>query len=93
MKFTLRFQFIQKARQSDAKAPIRKSVDNATQSKWGGRFHLKNSPEEMNRMVIALQERVEVIWSIELCYEALTDLNAYYKVSIFNIEIEPLLSR
>lgn len=74
---------IQKARQSDAKAQIKRSVDNATQNEWGGRFHFTNSSDEMNRMVIALQERVEVNMVDRACYEALTDLNAYYKVSIF----------
>lgn len=36
----------------------------------------------MNRMILALQKRVEVNMVDRACSEALTDLSAYYKVGI-----------
>jgi hypothetical protein len=73
---------IQRARQDDAKERIKKSLDNAIQNEWGGIFKFSNSLGEMNRMISALQERVEVNMVDRACSEALTDLNAYYKVFI-----------
>jgi hypothetical protein len=73
---------IQRARQDDARASIKRSVDNAMRKEWGGTFHFSNSPEEMNRMVVALQERVDVNMVDRACSEAQTDLNAYYKVRL-----------
>jgi hypothetical protein len=71
----------QRARHDDAKARIKKSVDNATQMDWGGRFHFNNSPDDLNRLISTLQARVEVNMVDQACSEALTDLNAYYNVS------------
>ncbi|KAJ5807942.1 Dynamin [Penicillium riverlandense] len=73
---------IQRARHDDAKARIKKSVDKASQMDWGGVFHFSNSPDEMNRLISALQARVEVNMVDRACSEALTDLNAYYKVAM-----------
>lgn len=74
---------IQRARHDDAKERIKKSVDNAIRKDWGGTFHFSNSQCEMDRMVSALQERVEVNMVDRACSEALTDLNAYYKVILY----------
>lgn len=74
---------IQKARHDDAKAHIKSSVNHALHEDWGGRFHFTNSPDEVHRMISALQGRVEVNMVDRACSEALTDLNAYYKVTSY----------
>ncbi|KAJ5640301.1 Dynamin [Penicillium longicatenatum] len=71
---------IQKARHDEAKESIRTSVRKAAESDWGGNVHFSNNTHEMNRMILALQKRVEVNMVDRACSEALTDLNAYYKV-------------
>jgi len=76
---------IQKARYDDAKEGIRTSVKEATESDWGGNVHFSNYPSEMERMIVALQNRVQVNMVDRACSEALTDLHAYYKVSLEHI--------
>ncbi|KAJ5110792.1 Dynamin [Penicillium argentinense] len=73
---------IQKARHDEAKESIRTSVKKAAESDWGGNVYFSNTPHEMNRMILALQKRVEVNMVDRACSEALTDLNAYYKVAM-----------
>lgn len=70
---------VQKARQSDAKESVRQSVEN---SGLDGNVHSGNLSSKIERMSLALQNRVQVNMVDRACSEALTDLNAYYKVSL-----------
>lgn len=76
---------IQHARHDDVKDCIQKTADNAMLRNWDGKFHFTNSSDEFKKMVAALQQNIELDMVDRACSEALTDLNAYYKVSHQNI--------
>ncbi|KAF3391684.1 hypothetical protein F1880_007453 [Penicillium rolfsii] len=47
-----------------------------------GKFHMSNSADEIEKLVMSLQQRVVVDISQQACCEAQNDLIAYYKVAM-----------
>lgn len=72
---------IQRERQDRPKKHIQDSMKNAIQEERNGRFHFSNSQDEVDRLVNALQVRMNVDMAEQACSDAQTDLDAYYKVS------------
>lgn len=46
-----------------------------------GKFHVSNTPEDIDQLVASCQRHVQVNMDEQACSEALTALDAYYKVS------------
>lgn len=73
---------IQKARNDQSKNRIQQSMHSAIKSDWNGKFHMSNSADNIEKLVISLQRQVVVDMTEQACSEAQNDLNAYYKVSL-----------
>ena len=75
---------VQKARNNRSKQDLGTSLNNAINEDWNGRFHVSNSPIEINRLVASLQNHGVIVDMEErACHEAEIDLDAYYKVRFF----------
>lgn len=55
----------------------------ATDHEWNGKLHISNSAVDGQKLLAALQRRINVDMDLQACEEALAGLNAYYKVSYF----------
>lgn len=72
---------IQKARNDRSRQDLGTSLHNTINDDWNGRFHVSNSQDEINRLVMSLQNHGVIVDMEErACSEAQTDLDAYYKV-------------
>ncbi|PGH37001.1 hypothetical protein GX50_00237 [[Emmonsia] crescens] len=71
---------IQKARQEATKKAIQKAIGNAT-ADWG-KFHVSNTPSDMDRLMSSLQGHIYVDMNQQACEEAKAGLDAYYKVAM-----------
>ncbi|KAF2096191.1 dynamin GTPase [Rhizodiscina lignyota] len=72
---------IQKSRQDKMKKQITSSISRVITSDFNGHFHVKNSPDEINRLVVNLQKGIVVDMDEQACTEALDGLRSYYKVA------------
>lgn len=75
---------IQKARLDRSKRHLEECMDRAIDEDWNRTFHFSNSPNEINRLLSSLQDRVIVDMTEQACSDARTDLAAYYKVCILS---------
>lgn len=73
---------IQKARLDRSKRHLKASMDRAINEDWNRTFHFSNSPNEINRLLSSLQDRVIVDMVEQACADARSDLAAYYKVCV-----------
>ncbi|KAM0081148.1 hypothetical protein ACKRZS_006697 [Fusarium odoratissimum] len=73
---------VQKARLNFQRIAIKDVVAEVTQLDWHGKLHIPNSSVEIEKFVSALQARVTVNMDEQACNEAVTELNAYYKVAM-----------
>lgn len=73
---------IQKARQDSLKKAIQTAMKGAVDEDWNGKFHISNTPIDSEKLLASLQRRIIVNMDDQACAEALTGLNAYYKVCI-----------
>ncbi|KAL3475553.1 dynamin GTPase [Aspergillus californicus] len=73
---------IQKARNDQSKRQIQDSLHNSIQTDWNGKFHINNSTESIDKLVLSLQQQVIVDMTKQACSEAQNDLSAYYKVAM-----------
>lgn len=71
---------IQKSRNDRAKKHLHKSMENAIDEDWNGRFHISNSSDDINKLFASLQTRVTFDMEEQACNDAQNDLGAYYKV-------------
>lgn len=72
---------IQKSRQDFLKNSIEKTMKEATDHEWNGKLHISNNAVDGQKLLAALQRRINVDMDLQACEEALAGLNAYYKVS------------
>jgi hypothetical protein len=49
--------------------------------KWNGKLHISNNAVDGQKLLAALQRRINVDMNLQACEEALAGLNAYYKVT------------
>jgi vacuolar-type H+-ATPase subunit H len=71
---------VQKARLNFQKMAVKDVVAEVTQRDWHGKLHIPNCSVEIEKFVSALQARITVNMDEQACNEAVTELNAYYKV-------------
>jgi hypothetical protein len=71
---------IQKDRLQSTRTMIEKLMKEVSKQEWGGRLHISNNSVDADRLLSALQSRINVDMTAQGCEEALTDLKAYYKV-------------
>jgi hypothetical protein len=71
---------IQNARESSLKDLIQKAMRGAVEKEWHGKFHVSNTPLELEKVLTSLQSRVTVNMDDQACAEAIGGLQAYYKV-------------
>lgn len=74
---------MQKSRQDFLRNSIEKAMREATDHEWNGKLHISNSAVDGQKLLAALQRRINVDMDLQACEEALAGLNAYYKVSYF----------
>jgi hypothetical protein len=55
--------------------------DNAAQG-WSGKLHVSNNNFDAAKLLSSLQSRIVVDMDAQACAEALSGLNAYYKVRL-----------
>lgn len=72
---------LQNARLDDQKAKVKKAVEEVAQFDWNGKLHIANNTDDINRFIAAIKSHITVDMDEQACKEALTQLNAYYKVS------------
>jgi Zn-finger nucleic acid-binding protein len=72
---------IQKSRQDFLRNSIEKAMREATDHEWNGKLHISNNSVDGEKLLAALQRRINVDMDLQACEEALAGLNAYYKVS------------
>ncbi|RKK96868.1 hypothetical protein BFJ68_g14192 [Fusarium oxysporum] len=73
---------VQKARLNFQRTAIKDVMAEVTQLDWHGKLHISNSSVEIEKFVSALQARITVNMDEQACNEAVTELNAYYKVAM-----------
>ncbi|KAG4429202.1 hypothetical protein IFR05_015315 [Cadophora sp. M221] len=73
---------IQNARESSMKDAIQKAMRAAVEKDWHGKFHVSNTPLELEKVLASLQKRVIVNMDDQACAEAMGGLQAYYKVAM-----------
>ncbi|PLB48767.1 hypothetical protein P170DRAFT_425786 [Aspergillus steynii IBT 23096] len=74
---------IQKARNDWSRQDLGILLHNTINDDWNGRFHVSNSPDEISRLMMSLQNYGVIVNMEErACSEAQTDLAVYYKVAI-----------
>ncbi|SPJ90330.1 related to dynamin GTPase [Fusarium torulosum] len=73
---------VQRARLTSQRTAMKDIVSNVTKQDWHGKLHIPNCAAEIEKFVSALQARIIVNMDDQACSEALTELNAYYKVAM-----------
>ncbi|KIW65525.1 hypothetical protein, variant, partial [Phialophora macrospora] len=73
---------IQKAREQGTKDVVKKALIETREQDWNGRMHISNVQMDMDRFLAGLQQRVQVNMTEQACAEALSGLQAYYKVRV-----------
>ena len=71
---------VQNARQGDLKKMIGKLMNDSAAQDWNGKLHVSNNNFDAAKLLLALQSRIIVDMDAQACAEALSGLNAYYKV-------------
>ncbi|KAH0266898.1 dynamin GTPase, partial [Aureobasidium melanogenum] len=73
---------IQKSRQDFLRNSIEKAMREATDHEWNGKLHISNNAVDGQKLLAALQRRINVDMDLQACEEALAGLNAYYNVAL-----------
>jgi hypothetical protein len=71
---------IQKSRQDFLRNSMEKAMREATDHEWNGKLHISNNSVDGQKLLAALQRRINVDMDLQACEEALAGLNAYYEV-------------
>lgn len=71
---------VQKSRLDAQKAAMRLAVVDVAQHEWGGKLHISNQAEDLDRFLSAIESRIIVDMDEQACQEALKELDSYYKV-------------
>jgi len=72
---------IQKARQENMRNILKKAMNETTAQDWNGKLHISNNSFDSAKLLSSLQNRIIVDMDAQACTEALSSLDAYYKVS------------
>jgi hypothetical protein len=71
---------IQKSREQGTREIVRQAVIETRNQDFHGKMHISNVQLDMDRFLTGLQQRVQVNMTEQACAEALSGLQAYYKV-------------
>ncbi|KAF5120275.1 Interferon-induced GTP-binding protein Mx [Metarhizium anisopliae] len=71
---------VQKSRLDAQKTAVRTAIAQVTEQDWHGKLHISNHQDDIDRFVSAIESRITVDMDEQACKEALTELDAYYKV-------------
>lgn len=71
---------IQNSREQLTKDVLKRAVTETRDLDWHGKMHISNVQMDMDRFLNCLQQRVQVNMTEQACTEALSSLQAYYKV-------------
>lgn len=71
---------VQKSRLNAQKTAVRTAIAQVTEQDWRGKLHISNHQDDIDRFVSAIESRITVDMDEQACKEALTELDAYYKV-------------
>jgi hypothetical protein len=71
---------IQKSREQVTRDVLKRAVTETRDQDWHGKMHISNVQMDMDRFLAGLQQRVQVNMTEQACAEALSGLQAYYKV-------------
>jgi len=72
---------IQKGRFDGQKAAVRKAVNQCTADR-NGKLHISNTPEDIDQFVQSIGGHIVVDMDEQACSDALSQLDAYYKVAL-----------
>lgn len=72
---------VQKERLQSQQTAIRAAISLVTHHDRHGKPHISNSPDDVEEFITAIKSRITVDIDQEACNEAMTQLDAYYKVS------------
>lgn len=73
---------VQKDRLAGQRAAIKAAIALTTEHDWNGRLHISNITEDFQKFMAATEAKITVNMEEQACKEALTQLKAYYKVSM-----------
>ena len=71
---------IQNARQEALRKLLKKAMNETASQDWNGKLHVSNNTFDAAKLLSSLQSRIIVDMDAQACAEALSGLNAYYKV-------------
>ena len=74
---------IQKDRQQRMKSVVRRAITQTRDQDWNGRMHISNTVDDVDRLMSGIERRIIVDMDQQACEEALSGLQAYYKVKPF----------
>ncbi|KAL4765144.1 P-loop containing nucleoside triphosphate hydrolase protein [Aspergillus foveolatus] len=73
---------IQKARLNAQREEVRNAVTRVANEDWNGNLHISNTSYDLDTFLRGLGQRITIDMDKQACDEALTQLNAYYKVAL-----------
>ena len=71
---------IQNDRQSRMKAAVRKALAETRDDDWRRKVHISNTQVDIDRLISGIERRIIVDMDTQACEDALSGLQAYYKV-------------
>lgn len=86
---------VQKARLDSQKSAVKNAVNLVAEHDRNGKLHISNIQSEIERFVSAIGSRITVDMDDQACNEAVTELDAYYKVKMlhYSVQCPNLLTR
>jgi replication initiation and membrane attachment protein DnaB len=72
---------VQKAREQGTRTLLKQAMTHTREHDWNGKMHISNTQVDLDKFLAGLQQRIIVNMDEQACNEALTGLNAYYKVN------------
>lgn len=76
---------IQKSRLNMQKSVVRNAIAVVTEQDLNGKLHISNVSRDIEKFLHGLESRIEVDMAEQACKDALTQLNAYYKVCVLEM--------
>lgn len=71
---------VQKSRLDAQKRDVRTAINLVAEHDRNGKLHVSNLHNEIERFLSSIESRITVDMDEQACNEAMTELNAYYKV-------------
>lgn len=82
---------VQKERLQSQRAAVRAAIGLVTHHDRHGKLHISNSSDDIEGFITAIESKITVDMDQQACNEAMTQLDAYYKVSFRNDRQERMM--